>query len=66
MFCWFSLLMSFFHVIYFTPAGIHSMNDCVHYVVRFQVYPLHSTVTLEEQNEVFLVPVAGYRKVGLQ
>lgn len=30
---------------------------------RLQVYPLHSTVTLEEQNGVFLVPVPGYRKV---
>lgn len=30
---------------------------------RLQVYPLHSTVTLEEQNGVFLSPVPGYRKV---
>ena len=30
---------------------------------RLQVYPLHSTVTLEEQNGVFLFPVPGYRKV---
>lgn len=30
---------------------------------RLQVYPLHSTVTLEEQNGVFLCPVPGYRKV---
>lgn len=30
---------------------------------RLQVYPLHSTVTLEEQNGVFLLPVPGYRKV---
>ncbi|CAL8286818.1 unnamed protein product [Lota lota] len=32
---------------------------------RLQVYPLHSTVTLEEQNGVFLVPVPGYRKIIL-
>ncbi|RXM92798.1 putative ATP-dependent RNA helicase spindle-E, partial [Acipenser ruthenus] len=29
---------------------------------RLQVYPLHSSVTLEEQNGVFLSPVPGYRK----
>ncbi|GCB70813.1 hypothetical protein scyTo_0008681 [Scyliorhinus torazame] len=28
------------------------------------VYPLHSSVTLEEQSNVFLTPVPGYRKVG--
>ncbi|CAO2587500.1 ATP-dependent RNA helicase TDRD9 [Lemmus lemmus] len=32
---------------------------------RLQVYPLHSTVTLEEQNNVFLSPVPGYRKIIL-
>uniref|UniRef100_A0A672ZLW6 RNA helicase n=1 Tax=Sphaeramia orbicularis TaxID=375764 RepID=A0A672ZLW6_9TELE len=32
---------------------------------RLQVYPLHSSVTLEEQNGVFLLPVPGYRKVIL-
>nr|XP_057945957.1 ATP-dependent RNA helicase TDRD9 isoform X2 [Doryrhamphus excisus] len=32
---------------------------------RLQVYPLHSTVTLEEQYGVFLSPVLGYRKVIL-
>ncbi|XP_068435838.1 ATP-dependent RNA helicase TDRD9 isoform X2 [Clinocottus analis] len=32
---------------------------------RLQVYPLHSSVTLEEQNGVFLFPVPGYRKVIL-
>ncbi|XP_056445679.1 ATP-dependent RNA helicase TDRD9 [Gadus chalcogrammus] len=32
---------------------------------RLQVYPLHSTVTMEEQNGVFLVPVPGYRKIIL-
>uniref|UniRef100_A0A9L0RW92 ATP-dependent RNA helicase TDRD9 n=1 Tax=Equus caballus TaxID=9796 RepID=A0A9L0RW92_HORSE len=30
-----------------------------------QVYPLHSSVTLEEQNNVFLSPVPGYRKIIL-
>uniref|UniRef100_A0A7M4FDR4 ATP-dependent RNA helicase TDRD9 n=1 Tax=Crocodylus porosus TaxID=8502 RepID=A0A7M4FDR4_CROPO len=32
---------------------------------RLQVYPLHSSVTLEEQNNVFLTPVPGYRKIIL-
>ncbi|KAM9708386.1 ATP-dependent RNA helicase TDRD9 isoform 2-T2 [Menidia menidia] len=32
---------------------------------RLQICPLHSTVTLEEQNGVFLCPVPGYRKVIL-
>ncbi|NXV76589.1 TDRD9 helicase, partial [Atlantisia rogersi] len=32
---------------------------------RWQVYPLHSCVTLEEQNNVFLPTVPGYRKVIL-
>ncbi|KAK9409401.1 putative ATP-dependent RNA helicase TDRD9 [Crotalus adamanteus] len=32
---------------------------------RLQVYPLHSSVTLEEQNNVFLAPVPGYRKILL-
>uniref|UniRef100_A0A7N6F8V6 ATP-dependent RNA helicase TDRD9 n=1 Tax=Anabas testudineus TaxID=64144 RepID=A0A7N6F8V6_ANATE len=36
-----------------------------HLLLRLQVYPLHSTVTLEEQNGVFLLPVPGYRKVIL-
>lgn len=42
------------------------MYKCVNVCLiarRLQVYPLHSTVTLEEQNGVFLVPVPGYRKV---
>lgn len=30
---------------------------------RLQVYPLHSSVTLEEQNGVFQGAVPGYRKV---
>uniref|UniRef100_A0ABM5FBP8 RNA helicase n=1 Tax=Pogona vitticeps TaxID=103695 RepID=A0ABM5FBP8_9SAUR len=32
---------------------------------RFQVYPLHSSVTLEDQNNVFLAPVPSYRKILL-
>ncbi|KAJ7406563.1 putative ATP-dependent RNA helicase TDRD9 [Willisornis vidua] len=32
---------------------------------RWQVYPLHSCVTLEEQNKIFLAPVPGYRKIIL-
>ncbi|NWH16644.1 TDRD9 helicase, partial [Grus americana] len=32
---------------------------------RWQVYPLHSRVTLEEQSNVFLTTVPGYRKVIL-
>uniref|UniRef100_A0A8C3J469 ATP-dependent RNA helicase TDRD9 n=1 Tax=Calidris pygmaea TaxID=425635 RepID=A0A8C3J469_9CHAR len=32
---------------------------------RWQVYPLHSSVTLEEQSNVFLTAVPGYRKVIL-
>uniref|UniRef100_A0A8C5C512 RNA helicase n=1 Tax=Gadus morhua TaxID=8049 RepID=A0A8C5C512_GADMO len=41
--------------------------ECVVSVLflRLQVYPLHSTVTMEEQNGVFLVPVPGYRKIIL-
>ncbi|KAK2541263.1 Tdrd9 [Columba guinea] len=32
---------------------------------RWQVYPLHSHVTLEEQSNVFLATVPGYRKIIL-
>nr|XP_056707227.1 ATP-dependent RNA helicase TDRD9 [Euleptes europaea] len=39
------------------------LTDMVH--KRLQVYPLHSSVTLEEQNNVFLAPVPGYRKILL-
>ncbi|XP_042356788.1 ATP-dependent RNA helicase TDRD9 [Plectropomus leopardus] len=56
-------------VLVFLP-GLHEINymqealaKLVH--KRLQVYPLHSTVTLEEQNGVFLFPVPGYRKVIL-
>uniref|UniRef100_A0A8C4XDW5 RNA helicase n=1 Tax=Erpetoichthys calabaricus TaxID=27687 RepID=A0A8C4XDW5_ERPCA len=33
--------------------------------IRLQVHPLHSSITLEEQNGVFINPVPGYRKVIL-
>ncbi|XP_038584819.1 ATP-dependent RNA helicase TDRD9 isoform X1 [Micropterus salmoides] len=56
-------------VLVFLP-GIHEisyMQEALAKLVhkRLQVYPLHSTVTLEEQNGVFLYPVPGYRKVIL-
>ncbi|NXA39418.1 TDRD9 helicase, partial [Eudromia elegans] len=48
-------------------AEINYMHACLANTLnkRLQVYPLHSTVTLEEQNNVFLSPVPGYRKVIL-
>ncbi|XP_063073418.1 ATP-dependent RNA helicase TDRD9 [Engraulis encrasicolus] len=56
-------------VLVFLPglAEIQYMQDALSKLGRrrLQVYPLHSTVTLEEQNEVFLVPVVGYRKIIL-
>ncbi|KAL0969051.1 hypothetical protein UPYG_G00222040 [Umbra pygmaea] len=56
-------------VLVFLPglAEIHFMQDALSKLVRkrLQVYPLHSSVTLEEQNGVFLVPVPGYRKIIL-
>uniref|UniRef100_A0A7N6C3D4 ATP-dependent RNA helicase TDRD9 n=1 Tax=Anabas testudineus TaxID=64144 RepID=A0A7N6C3D4_ANATE len=56
-------------VLVFLP-GLHEisyMQEALAKLVhkRLQVYPLHSTVTLEEQNGVFLLPVPGYRKVIL-
>uniref|UniRef100_A0A3Q1C9R2 ATP-dependent RNA helicase TDRD9 n=1 Tax=Amphiprion ocellaris TaxID=80972 RepID=A0A3Q1C9R2_AMPOC len=56
-------------VLVFLP-GLHEisyMQEALTKLVhkRLQVYPLHSTVTLEEQNGVFLYPVPGYRKVIL-
>uniref|UniRef100_A0A3Q3A8T5 ATP-dependent RNA helicase TDRD9 n=1 Tax=Kryptolebias marmoratus TaxID=37003 RepID=A0A3Q3A8T5_KRYMA len=56
-------------VLVFLP-GLHEINHMQDALAklafkRFQVYPLHSTVTLEEQNGVFLPPVPGYRKVIL-
>ncbi|XP_069806775.1 ATP-dependent RNA helicase TDRD9 isoform X2 [Dendropsophus ebraccatus] len=32
---------------------------------RLHVYPLHSSITLDEQNMVFMTPVLGYRKIIL-
>ncbi|XP_071972015.1 ATP-dependent RNA helicase TDRD9 [Engystomops pustulosus] len=32
---------------------------------RLHVYPLHSSITLDEQNMVFMTPVMGYRKIIL-
>ncbi|XP_072283954.1 ATP-dependent RNA helicase TDRD9 [Pyxicephalus adspersus] len=32
---------------------------------RLHVYPLHSSITLDEQNMVFMAPVMGYRKIIL-
>uniref|UniRef100_A0A8C6YX85 RNA helicase n=1 Tax=Nothoprocta perdicaria TaxID=30464 RepID=A0A8C6YX85_NOTPE len=48
-------------------AEINYMHACLSntFNKRLQVYPLHSTVTLEEQNNVFLSPVPGYRKIIL-
>ncbi|XP_059209992.1 ATP-dependent RNA helicase TDRD9 isoform X2 [Centropristis striata] len=56
-------------VLVFLP-GLHEisyMHEALSKLVhkRLQVYPLHSSVTLEEQNGVFLFPVPGYRKVIL-
>ncbi|KAF7662633.1 hypothetical protein LDENG_00231020, partial [Lucifuga dentata] len=56
-------------VLVFLP-GLHEisyMQEALAKLVhkRLQIYPLHSTVTLEEQNGVFLEPVPGYRKVIL-
>uniref|UniRef100_A0A7N8X5C7 RNA helicase n=1 Tax=Mastacembelus armatus TaxID=205130 RepID=A0A7N8X5C7_9TELE len=56
-------------VLVFLP-GIHEISYMQEALAklahkRLQVYPLHSTVTLEEQNNVFLAPVPGYRKVIL-
>ncbi|XP_056089120.1 ATP-dependent RNA helicase TDRD9 [Rhinichthys klamathensis goyatoka] len=56
-------------VLVFLPGlfEIQYMKEALSKLVRkrLQVYPLHSTVTLEEQNGVFLVPVPGYRKIIL-
>ncbi|TNM95427.1 hypothetical protein fugu_016510 [Takifugu bimaculatus] len=56
-------------VLVFLPGimEIRYMQEALSKLVhkRLQVYPLHSTVTLEEQNGVFLKPVHGFRKVIL-
>uniref|UniRef100_A0A4W3IWW0 RNA helicase n=1 Tax=Callorhinchus milii TaxID=7868 RepID=A0A4W3IWW0_CALMI len=48
-------------------AEINYMHDVFTSMVqkRLHVYPLHSSVTLEEQNDAFLTPVPGYRKIIL-
>uniref|UniRef100_A0A671WK84 ATP-dependent RNA helicase TDRD9 n=1 Tax=Sparus aurata TaxID=8175 RepID=A0A671WK84_SPAAU len=56
-------------VLVFLP-GIHEircMQEALSKLVhrRLQIYLLHSTVILEEQNGVFQLPVPGYRKVIL-
>ncbi|XP_039597715.1 ATP-dependent RNA helicase TDRD9 isoform X1 [Polypterus senegalus] len=56
-------------VLVFLPGlqEINFMQDALSKLVRkrLQVHPLHSSVTLEEQNGVFINPVPGYRKVIL-
>ncbi|XP_027529883.1 ATP-dependent RNA helicase TDRD9 isoform X2 [Neopelma chrysocephalum] len=55
-------------VLVFLPglAEIRYMHSCLSdKFKRWQVYPLHSCVTLEEQNEIFLATVPGYRKIIL-
>nr|XP_025037376.1 ATP-dependent RNA helicase TDRD9 isoform X2 [Pelodiscus sinensis] len=56
-------------VLVFLPglAEINCMHELLTSMIhkRLQVYPLHSSVTLEEQNNVFLTPVPGYRKIIL-
>uniref|UniRef100_A0A8C3I4W4 ATP-dependent RNA helicase TDRD9 n=1 Tax=Chrysemys picta bellii TaxID=8478 RepID=A0A8C3I4W4_CHRPI len=54
----------------YSPLGLAEMNylhelltSMIH--KRLQVYLLHSSVTLEEQNNVFFTPVPGYRKIIL-
>ncbi|XP_043842067.1 ATP-dependent RNA helicase TDRD9 [Dromiciops gliroides] len=56
-------------VLVFLP-GLGEINYMLEFLTnmvhkRLQVYPLHSSVTLEEQNNVFLTPVPGYRKIIL-
>ncbi|XP_035870118.1 LOW QUALITY PROTEIN: ATP-dependent RNA helicase TDRD9 [Phyllostomus discolor] len=56
-------------VLVFLPglSEINHMHELLTNMVqkRLQVYPLHSSVTLEEQSNVFLSPVPGYRKIIL-
>ncbi|NXW49350.1 TDRD9 helicase, partial [Nyctiprogne leucopyga] len=56
-------------VLVFLPGlnEIRYMHSCLSnkFNKRWQVYPLHSRVTLEEQSNVFLPTVPGYRKVIL-
>ncbi|XP_043930431.1 ATP-dependent RNA helicase TDRD9 [Protopterus annectens] len=56
-------------VLVFLPglAEINYMHEAIKNMVnkRLQIYPLHSSVTLEEQNDIFVAPVPGYRKIIL-
>ncbi|XP_068255333.1 ATP-dependent RNA helicase TDRD9 isoform X1 [Nyctibius grandis] len=56
-------------VLVFLPglSEISYMHSCLSnmFKKRWQVYPLHSCVTVEEQSNVFLATVPGYRKVIL-
>ncbi|XP_038633739.1 ATP-dependent RNA helicase TDRD9 isoform X4 [Scyliorhinus canicula] len=56
-------------VLVFLPglAEINHLHEVLTSMVqkRLHVYPLHSSVTLEEQSNVFLTPVPGYRKIIL-
>ncbi|NXD76848.1 TDRD9 helicase, partial [Halcyon senegalensis] len=56
-------------VLVFLPGlnEISYMHSCLSNILnkRWQVYPIHSCVTLEEQSNVFLPTVPGYRKVIL-
>uniref|UniRef100_A0A3B3HCN0 RNA helicase n=1 Tax=Oryzias latipes TaxID=8090 RepID=A0A3B3HCN0_ORYLA len=57
-------------VLVFLPGinEISSMQEALGKLIqkRLQVFPLHSSVTLEEQNNVFLTPIPGCRKVNKQ
>ncbi|NXE20690.1 TDRD9 helicase, partial [Ardeotis kori] len=48
-------------------SEISYMHSCLSSMFnkRWQVYPLHSRVTLDEQSNVFLTAVPGYRKIIL-
>ncbi|KAM9557005.1 ATP-dependent RNA helicase TDRD9 isoform 1-T1 [Guaruba guarouba] len=56
-------------VLVFLPGlcEIRYMHSCLSskFNKRWQVYPLHSRGTLEEQNNAFLATVPGYRKIIL-
>ncbi|NXU74170.1 TDRD9 helicase, partial [Oreotrochilus melanogaster] len=56
-------------VLAFLPglSEIRYMHSCLSDMPnkRWQLYPLHSRVTLEEQSSVFLTTVPGYRKIIL-
>ncbi|XP_075471069.1 ATP-dependent RNA helicase TDRD9 isoform X2 [Ascaphus truei] len=56
-------------VLVFLPglAEINCMHELFTNMVhkRLHVYPLHSSITLDEQNLVFMTPVLGYRKIIL-